>query len=83
MNFVHERDKSFEIDVEEDNAACEGLFKPLKTEIFYNKKWFAVSIAEFMDILNRYLHWYNEQRNKMALGAMSPLEYPRSLNMAA
>jgi len=61
-----------------DNAACEGFFGRLKTEMFYNRKWFGVSIAEFMDILNRYLHWYNEQRIKMSLGAMSPLEYRRS-----
>jgi transposase InsO family protein/transposase-like protein len=66
-----------------DNAACEGFFGRLKTEMFYNRKWFGVSIAEFMDILNRYLHWYNEQRIKMSLGAMSPLEYRRSLNLAA
>jgi transposase InsO family protein len=51
--------------------------------MFYNRKWFGVSIAEFMDILNRYLHWYNEQRIKMSLGALSPLEYRRSLDLAA
>jgi transposase InsO family protein len=38
-----------------DNAACEGFFGRLKTEMFYNRKWFGVSIAEFMEILNRYL----------------------------
>ncbi len=66
-----------------DNSACEGFFGRLKNEMFYNRKWFGVSIAKFMDILNRYLHWYNEQRIKMSLGAMSPLEYRRSLNLAA
>ncbi len=66
-----------------DNSACEGFFGRLKNEMFYNRKWFGISIAEFMDILNRYLHWYNEQRIKMSLGAMSPLEHRRSLNLAA
>jgi transposase InsO family protein len=66
-----------------DNSACEGFFGRLKNEMFYNRKWFGVSIAEFMDILNRYLHWYNEQRIKMSLGAMSPMEHRRSLNLAA
>ena len=66
-----------------DNSACEGFFGRLKNEMFYNRKWFGVSIAKFLDILNRYLHWYNEQRIKMSLGAMSPLEYQRSLNLAA
>jgi transposase InsO family protein len=59
-----------------------GGSKQLKNEMFYNRKWFGVSIAEFMDILNRYLHWYNEQRIKMSLGAMSPMEHRRSLNLA-
>jgi len=66
-----------------DNSACEGFFGRLKNEMFYNRKWFGVGIAEFMDILNRYLHWYNEQRIKMSLGAMSSLEHRRSLNLAA
>lgn len=66
-----------------DNSACEGFFGRLKNEMFYNRKWFGVSIAKFLDILNRYLHWYNEQRIKMSLGAMSPLEHQRSLNLTA
>lgn len=30
-----------------DNAACEGLFGREKNEMFYNKKWFGISIDEF------------------------------------
>jgi len=33
-----------------DNSACEGFFGRLKNEMFYNRKWFGVSIAEFMDM---------------------------------
>ena len=66
-----------------DNSAYEGFFGWIKNEMFYNRKWFGVSIAKFLDILNSYLHWYNEQRIKMSLGAMSPLEHWRSLNLAA
>ena len=51
--------------------------------MFYNRKWFEVSIAKFLDILNKHLHWYNEQRIKMSLGAMGPLEHRRSLNLVA
>ena len=51
--------------------------------MFYNRKWFGVGIAIFLDILNRYLHWYNEQRIKMFLGAVSSLERRKSLNLAA
>lgn len=66
-----------------DNAACEGLFGRLKNEMFYNRKWSGVSMEEFMDILYEYLYWYNEKRIKMSLGGMSPLEYRRTLNLAA
>ena len=41
-----------------------------------------VSLAEFIDALDQYLHWYNEKRIKMSLGAMSPIEYRRSLGWA-
>ena len=66
-----------------DNAACEGFFVRLKNEMFYNRKWQGVSIDEFMDILDNYLHWYNEKRINLSLGAKSPLEYRRSLDLAA
>ena len=45
--------------------------------------WTGVSIQEFIDILNKYLVWYNEKRIKISLGNMSPLEYRRSLGLAA
>ena len=65
-----------------DNAACEGLFGRIKNEMFYSRSWTGVSIDEFIDILDEYLHWYNEKRIKMSLGAMSPLEYRNSLGLA-
>ena len=66
-----------------DNAACEGLFGRIKNEMFYNRSWAGVSIEEFIDILDEYLHWYNEKRIKISLGALSPLEYRRSLGLVA
>jgi transposase InsO family protein len=66
-----------------DNAACEGLFGRIKNEMFYNRSWAGVSIDEFIDILDEYLHWYNEKRIKISLGALSPLEYRRSLGLVA
>lgn len=66
-----------------DNAACEGFFGRLKNEMYYNRKWFGVSIDEFMNTLNEYLYWYNGKRIKISLGAKSPLEYRRSLDPAA
>ena len=66
-----------------DNAACEGFFGRLKNEMFYNRSWTGFSIEEFMNILGEYMVWYNEKRIKLSLGAMSPLEYRRSLGLAA
>ena len=66
-----------------DNAACEGFFGRLKNEMFYHRSWAGVSIEEFIAILDEYLHWYNEKRIKMSLGAMSPLEYRRNLGLVA
>lgn len=66
-----------------DNSACEGFFGRLKNEMFYNRTWLEVSTDEFIGILDKYMSWYNEKRIKISLGAMSPLEYRRSLNLAA
>ena len=67
----------------EDNAACEGFFGLVKNEMFYNRPWNGVSIEEFIDILDKYLAWYNEKRIKLSLGAMSPMEYRKSLGLMA
>lgn len=66
-----------------DNSACEGLFGRLKNEMFYNRDWSGVSIEEFIDLLNTYLIWYNEERIKVSLGNMSPKEYRQSLGFTA
>jgi transposase InsO family protein/transposase-like protein len=66
-----------------DNAACEGLFGRIKKEMFYYRSWRGVSIEEFIDRLNKYLHWYNEKRIKKSLGYQSPVEYRQSLGLAA
>lgn len=66
-----------------DNAACEGFFGRLKNEIFYNRKWIGVSIDEFVQILDDYIHWYNEKRIKQSLGGLSPLDYRRKMGLTA
>lgn len=66
-----------------DNAACEGVFGRLKNEMFYCQDWTGVKISEFIDILNKYLLWYNTKRIKTSLGNMSPWEYRQSLGMVA
>jgi len=65
-----------------DNAACEGFFGRLKNEMFYCRSWEGASIDQFIDELESYLRWYNENRIKISLGAMSPAAYRRSLGLA-
>ena len=65
-----------------DNSACEGFFGRIKNEMFYDRDWSTVTQAEFIDILDEYLHWYIEERIKLPLGGMSPLEYRNKLGVA-
>ncbi|PKH14618.1 transposase [Pseudomonas sp. 43NM1] len=66
-----------------DNAACEGFFGRLKTELFYPRNWESTSIEQFIQTLDSYIRWYNEKRIKISLGALSPIEYRESLGLAA
>ncbi len=66
-----------------DNAPCEGFFGHVKNEMFYGRSWAGVSIEEFIEILDRYLRWFYEKRIKISLGGRSPMEYRRSLGLAA
>ena len=65
-----------------DNSACEGFFGRLKNELFYDRNWNHVSIESFISKLEEYMHWYNEDRIKMSLGGMSPLQYRRGLALS-
>jgi putative transposase len=64
-----------------DNAACEGFFGRLKTEMFYPNDWRSTTIEQFIDALDRYIRWYNEKRIKLSLGYLSPIEYRESLGL--
>lgn len=66
-----------------DNAACEGFFGRLKTELYYPRNWQSTSIEQFIQALDSYFRWYNEKRIKISLGALSPIEYRESLGFAA
>jgi transposase InsO family protein/transposase-like protein len=66
-----------------DNAACEGFFGRLKTELFYPRDWQNTTVDQFIEIVDSYIRWYNEKRIKISLGSRSPLEYRESLGLAA
>lgn len=64
-----------------DNAACEGFFGRLKTEMFYPRNWRSTTIEQFIQALDSYIRWYNEKRIKRSLGYLSPIEYRESLGL--
>ena len=64
-----------------DNAACEGFFGRLKNEMFYDQSWTGVTIEQFIKQLDEYIRWYAQDRIKISLGGMSPLNYRRSLGL--
>ena len=66
-----------------DNAACEGFFGRLKTELFYPRDWQVTTIEQFIQAVDAYIRWYNEKRIKISFGFLSPLEYRESLGLMA
>ena len=65
----------------QDNAACEGFFGRLKTELFYPRDWKAITIEQFVAEADAYIRWYNEKRIKFSLGSPSPVKYRQSLGL--
>ncbi|WP_284948320.1 IS3 family transposase [Acidisoma cladoniae] len=66
-----------------DNAACEGFFGRLKTELFCPRDWKATTIEQFIQVVDSYISWYNAKRIKISLGFLSPIEYRESLGLKA
>ena len=65
-----------------DNAACEGFFGRLKTEMFFACQWLCTTNEEFVAALDAYIRWYNDARIKSSLGFRSPAGHRRSLGIA-
>ncbi len=56
-----------------DNAIIENFFGILKSELFYLKKY--KSIQELKEEINEYIYYYNNDRLKLNLNGMSPIQY--------
>lgn len=56
-----------------DNAVMENFFGTLKTELFYLKKY--ESIDELKKEIKGYITYYNNDRIKLNLNGMSPVQY--------
>jgi len=56
-----------------DNAVIENFFGILKSELFYLNKY--KSIAQLKTDIKQYIKYYNNERIKLNLNGMSPIEY--------
>ena len=56
-----------------DNAIIENFFGILKSELFYLKKY--QSITELKHEIKEYINYYNNERIKLNLKGMSPIQY--------
>lgn len=64
-----------------DNAACEGFFGRLKTEMFYPMDWRSTTLEQFIQALDSYIRCYNEKRITLSPGYLSPIEYRENLGL--
>jgi transposase InsO family protein len=56
-----------------DNAVIENFFGILKSELYYLKKY--DSILQLKKEISEYIHYYNNDRIKLNLNGMSPIQY--------
>lgn len=66
-----------------DNSRMEGFFGTMKTEMFHGRDWAGVTLDELGRRIDAYIERHNTTRIKRSLGSMSPLQYRRSLGLAA
>lgn len=60
-----------------DNAACEGFFGRMKTEMFHERTW--NTTGELETAIHRYMAFYNNQRIKTSLGGITINEHRNQL----
>lgn len=56
-----------------DNAVMENFFGIIKSECFDGRKF--DNITQLAQALKKYIHYYNHERIKLALGGLSPVAY--------
>ncbi|SNR97440.1 IS3 family transposase, partial [Flavobacterium sp. ov086] len=56
-----------------DNAVIENFFGIIKSELFYLKKY--SSVSELKQEIIEYINYYNNDRIKLNLKGMSPIQY--------
>ncbi|WP_333491294.1 IS3 family transposase [Lactobacillus panisapium] len=58
-----------------DDGLMEGFFGILKREMFYGFETQFKNLNELEEAIQKYISYYNQQRIKVKLKGLSPLEY--------
>ena len=66
-----------------DSSRMEGFFGTMKTEMFHGRDWAGATLDELGKRIDAYIERHDTTRIKRSLGSMSPLQYRRSLGLAA
>jgi putative transposase len=64
-----------------DNSGAESLRSTFKHEYYY-RHVFATK-SELVAAVDKWMHFYNNQRRHSVIGMLSPIAYEHSLNVAA
>lgn len=51
--------------------------------MLYRRDWSGVTVMDFIDLIGKYIERHNTKRIKRSLGGMSPMDYRKSLGLAA
>lgn len=63
-----------------NNAACEVFLDGLRMSSFMVVLDGLIYIEDFIELLDEYLQWYNNQRIKLSLGGVSIVKYRASMS---
>ena len=74
-------DQCLKKDVHQIIRLVKDFFRCLKNEMFYKRDWKGITINEFIEMVNNYITWNNNDRIKQSLGYKSPFEYRRELGL--
>ena len=66
-----------------DNSRMEGWFGTMKVEVFRHRDWSSATLDDLEEAIDSYIEWHNTRRRKRSLGGLSPMEYRRSMGLAA
>ncbi|MFD3283793.1 transposase, partial [Alteromonas macleodii] len=64
-----------------DNAVAENFFGILKTEMYHNKTF--KDANELIENIKEYIDYYNNERIKLKLKGLSPIQYRNQALVAA